>query len=91
VKRWEQLHSQDERIYDKSSPKMTPENIQQGHLWKDFANSLTEPTNSICGLALNGLQYILLGINAWVQPILLSVVSPGVGTAHSSWMNRRGL
>ena len=54
---------------------MTPENIQQGHLWKDFANSLTEPTNSICGLALNGIQYILLGINAWVQPILLSVVS----------------
>merc|ERR1711939_1064715 len=61
------LHCQDERIYDKSSPKMTPENIQQGHLWKDFANSLTEPTNSICGLALNGIQYILLGINAWCE------------------------
>jgi len=71
---------------------MTPENIQQGHLWKDFANGLTEPTNSICRLALNGIQYILLGINAWVQPFLYAVVS-GVTqqvdmprqTVHLSW------
>jgi hypothetical protein len=73
----------DKRIYDKSSPKMTPVNIQQGHLWKDFANGLTEPTNSICGLALNGIQYILLGINAWVQPILWSVVSHSRPTRHA--------
>lgn len=51
------------------------ENIQQGHLWKDFANGPTEQGNSICRLVLNGIQYILLGINAWVQPILWSVVS----------------
>jgi len=35
---------------------------------------------------LNGIQYILLGINAWVQPILGSVVSH---SRHA--MNRRGI
>ena len=43
------------------------ENIQQGHLWKYFASGPTEPGNSICRLVLNGIQYILLGITAWVQ------------------------
>lgn len=34
------------------------ENIQQGHLWKDFANG---PTNSIYRLALNRIQVHTVG------------------------------
>jgi hypothetical protein len=38
-------------------------NIQQEHLWKDFADGLTKPITFIFRLALNGRQKNMLAIN----------------------------
>ena len=63
-------------------------------LWKDFANSLTEPTISWFGIEWDTVYPIGYQRMGAANPLVGGIAqqdTPGVGTAYPSWMNRRGL